>query len=163
MYIESEASQSASRGSRIVGETGHGAKSSCRPVAVAVVSESEKREVVRAAAGRIREADVREQFRKSCCQARVVGSQSCPLPLFCRLRHLHSFLLILNYDPLFILFFFLTCVLSLGFAYCSYASSNQFQPGPWRILGNVAKLAPLTNRYIIRGKRRSSSRSSLVR
>jgi len=66
MYIEGEASQSASRGSRIVGETGHGAKSSCRPAAVELVSESEKRKVVRAAAGRIREAeDVREQFRKS--------------------------------------------------------------------------------------------------
>lgn len=66
MYVEGEASQSASRGSRIVGETGHGAKSSCRPVAVEFVSEGEKRKVVRAAAGRIREAeDVREQFRKS--------------------------------------------------------------------------------------------------
>jgi len=62
MYVEGEASQSAGCGSRIVGETGHGAKSSCCPVAVKFVSE--KRKVVRAAAGRIREAeDVREQFR----------------------------------------------------------------------------------------------------
>ena len=36
------------------------------------------------------------------------------------------------------------------------------EPGPWRILGSVVRLAPHTNRCATRGKRRSSSRSSLV-
>ena len=97
MYIEGEASQSAGCGSRIVGETGHGAKSSCRPVAVKFVSE--KRKVVRAAAGRIREAgDVREQFRKSDTtrtgRAPLLSVLSSSAP---------SFFLIFNYDPLFFL------------------------------------------------------------
>lgn len=53
----------------------------------------------------------------------------------------------------------LTSVASLDFfSFCFLHT----EPGPWRILGSVVRLAPHTNRCATRGKRRSSSRSSLV-